>query len=189
MARELGVEIRWRPILVGGVFNAVNPTVYATRSNPVPAKKAYSVKSMKAWASLAGIAINPAPTVFPVNSVKVMRACLAVQPQGRLVDFARAAFQAYWGDDQDISQDDVIRAICARTGIHADALLAAIAAPAIKDALRANTDELIARGGFGSPTFFVGGDDMYFGNDHLPLVRASLQERLARTQASPRRQQ
>ena len=55
------------------------------------------------------------------------------------------------------------------------ASMQAIAAPAIKDALRANTEELIARGGFGSPTMFVGGTDMYFGNDHLPLVRAALQ--------------
>jgi 2-hydroxychromene-2-carboxylate isomerase len=177
IARDLGASIRWRPILVGGVFNAVNPTVYATRSNPVPAKKAYSAKSMQAWASLAGITINPAPRVFPVNSVKVMRGCLAVQAEGKLVDFARAAFEAYWGDDQDISQDHVIRGICERAGVGADALLTAIADRAIKDALRANTDELIARGGFGSPTFFVGGDDMYFGNDHLPLVRASLQAR------------
>ena len=189
MARELGAKIRWRPILAGGVFNAVNPTVYAARSNPVPAKKAYSVKSMKAWASLAGIAINPAPTVFPVNSVKVMRGCLAAEPQGKLVEFARLAFEAYWGDDQDLSRDDVIRGICAKAGVDADALLAAIAQPAIKDALRANTDELIARGGFGSPTFFVGGDDMYFGNDHLPLVRACLQARDVWSQASPRRQQ
>ncbi|MEJ5988466.1 2-hydroxychromene-2-carboxylate isomerase [Ramlibacter sp. PS3R-8] len=183
LARELGVQIRWRPILVGGVFNAVNPTVYATRSNPVPAKMAYSARSLQAWARLAGIAINPAPTVFPVNSVKVMRGCLALEPQGKLVEFARAAFESYWGDDLDIAQDDVIRRICATAGVDADALLNAIARPAIKDVLRANTDELIARGGFGSPTFFVRGDEMYFGNDHLPLVRASLQAQL-----SPRRQ-
>ncbi len=177
IARECGVAVRWRPILVGGVFNAVNPSVYATRSKPVPAKMAYSAKAMKDWARLAGIGINPTPTVFPVNSVKVMRGCLAVQAEGKLVDFARAAFEAYWGADQDLARDDVIRGICEQAGVDGDALLAAIAAPALKEALRANTDELIARGGFGSPTVFVGGDDMYFGNDHLPLVRASLRGR------------
>ena len=67
-----------------------------------------------------------------------------------------------------------MREVCTRAGVDADALLAAIGAQEIKDALRANTDDLIARGGFGSPTVFVGGDDMYFGNDHLPLVRAAL---------------
>ncbi len=175
LAREFGATIRWRPILVGGVFNAVNPSVYATRSHPVPAKKAYSARSLQAWARLAGIAIHPAPTVFPVNSVKVMRACLVLEPQGRLVDFARAAFEAYWRDDLDMSQDGVVREICARAGVEAEAVMRAIARDDVKAALRANTEELIARGGFGSPTLFVNGDDMYFGNDHLPLVRAALQ--------------
>ena len=54
------------------------------------------------------------------------------------------------------------------------AFLARIEDPAIKARLKANTDELIARGGFGSPTMFVNGEDMYFGNDRLPLVEAAL---------------
>jgi 2-hydroxychromene-2-carboxylate isomerase len=59
-------------------------------------------------------------------------------------------------------------------GLDREAFLAAIAKPEVKQRLRANTDELVARGGFGSPTMFVGGDDMYFGNDRLPLVREAL---------------
>jgi 2-hydroxychromene-2-carboxylate isomerase len=117
--------------------------------------------------------------VFPVNSVKVMRGCVVLDREGRLPEFARAAFEAYWRDDLDISQDEVVREICRRVRVDADRLLADIAQPEIKDAVRANTDELIARGGFGSPTIFVGGDDMYFGNDHLPLVRAALERRRA----------
>jgi 2-hydroxychromene-2-carboxylate isomerase len=115
------------------------------------------------------------PSVFPVNSVKVMRACIVLEPQGKLVDFARAAFQAYWGDDRDISQDAVIADICAKAGVEAEPLFAAISQQDIKDALKANTDEVMRRGGFGSPTIFVGGGDMYFGNDRLPLVRAALE--------------
>ena len=63
--------------------------------------------------------------------------------------------------------------ICRKTGLDANAFLAGISQPAIKDALKANTEEAIRRGAFGSPTFFVG-EDMYFGNDRLPLVRAAL---------------
>ena len=59
-------------------------------------------------------------------------------------------------------------------GLDADAFFAKIADPAYKTRLKDNTDELIARGGFGSPTLFVNGDDMYFGNDRLELVRAAL---------------
>jgi 2-hydroxychromene-2-carboxylate isomerase len=71
----------------------------------------------------------------------------------------------------------VLAAICARAGVDAERLFVAIEQQPVKDTLRANTQELIDRGGFGSPTIFVGGDDMYFGNDRLPLVRAALQRR------------
>jgi 2-hydroxychromene-2-carboxylate isomerase len=90
------------------------------------------------------------------------------------VPFATALFEAYWGGDRDISRDDVLAAVCAGCGIDAAAFSAGIAEPAVKAQLKANTDELIARGGFGSPTIFVDGDDMYFGNDRLPLVRQAL---------------
>jgi 2-hydroxychromene-2-carboxylate isomerase len=175
LAQELGATIRWKPFMVGGVFNTVNPTVYESRANPVPAKSAYMRKSMHDWARWSGVEVKFPPKVFPVNSVKVMRGCLVLDRDGRLPAFARAAFEAYWRDDLDISQDDVVREVCTRAGVDADALLAEIAQPTVKEALKANTEELVARGGFGSPTIFVGGDDMYFGNDHLSLVRAALE--------------
>lgn len=176
LAEELGVGITWRPILVGGVFNAVNDSVYESRKNPVPAKARYFLKDMQDWARLQGLRIKFPASVFPVNSVKVMRGCCWLGQE--CVPFARAAFRAYWTDDRDISQDDVIADVAAAAGIDATALFAAIAGDAVKAHLRANTDELIARGGFGSPTIFVGGDDMYFGNDRLPLVRAAVERRL-----------
>ena len=174
LARELVVEIKWRPILVGGVFNTVNPSVYENRATPVPAKAAYMLKDLADWAHLAGLAIKFPPTVFPVNSVKAMRGCIWLEPQGLLEPFARRVFEVYWGDDQDVSQDAVLADICAELGIDFAAFQAGIAEPAIKDQLRANTDELMARGGFGSPTFFVNGDDMYFGNDRLSLIAAAV---------------
>jgi 2-hydroxychromene-2-carboxylate isomerase len=173
LAARHGAEIAWRPFLVGGVFNTVNPSVYQSRAAPVPAKAAYMRKDLADWARRAGLAIRWTPSVFPVNSVKAMRACLVAEREGKLVDFARAVFRAYWGDDLDISQDEALERIAARVGLRGD-LLARAGAAEIKDALRANTDELIARGGFGSPTLFVNGTDMYFGNDRLELVAAAL---------------
>ncbi len=174
MAAELGVPVAWRPILVGGVFNTINPTVYASRAAPVPQKARYMLKDLQDWARQAGLAIKMPPTVFPVNSVKVMRACIFLEPEGKLIPFARAAFEAYWGRDEDISQDSVIGGVCAAAGVEITRVMAGIGDPAIKAALKANTDELIERGGFGSPTMFVNGADMYFGNDRLELVRAAL---------------
>lgn len=174
LAAELNVPIRWKPFLVGGVFNTINPTVYASRSNPVPAKQHYLAKDVGDWARHCGLRILFPPSVFPVNSVKAMRACVWLEPKDTLPAFAKAAFEAYWSEDLDISRDEVLRSICARAGIDAEALLQGIAQPAVKDQLRENTEELIRRGGFGSPTMFVNGDDMYFGNDRLPLVREAL---------------
>jgi 2-hydroxychromene-2-carboxylate isomerase len=174
LAAELKVPIRWRPILVGGIFNSVNPSVYASRENPVPAKRDYMLKDLQDWARLSNLKIVMPPKVFPVNSVKAMRGCLWLEPQGQLVPFATEVFEAYWGRDEDISQDVVLADICKRCGIQPEAFFAAIAQDAVKAQLKANTDELMRRGGFGSPTIYVNGDDMYFGNDRLPLVREAL---------------
>jgi 2-hydroxychromene-2-carboxylate isomerase len=177
MQQEIGVTIHWRPILVGGVFNAVNPSVYNSRDKPVPAKSAYSKKDQQDWARFLGLPIHYRPTVFPVNSVKAMRACIALEPEGKLVPFAREAFKTYWTDDKDISQIPVLTEICGKVGVDADTLFAAIDQQPVKDALRATTQELIDRGGFGSPTMFVGGEDMYFGNDRMPLIKDAVLRR------------
>ena len=176
LARELAVEIAWKPILVGGVFNAVNQSVYDNRNKPNQLKQTYMLKDLAAWAQLYGLTIKMPPTIFPVNSVKCMRGAFVALDEGKLVPYATAAFEAYWGDDRDISKEEVLADIAARAGIERQRFFAGIETDACKTRLRANTDELIARGGFGSPTMFVG-DEMFFGNDRLPLVRAALSGR------------
>lgn len=173
LAAETGATLVWKPILVGGVFNAVNPSVYEQRAKPVPAKARYYVKDLGDWVRRSGLRIGT-PKPFPVNSVKAMRGAFVALDAGRLAPYARAVFEAYWGDLLDISQDAVLAEVVARVGLDRDAYFAAIASPACKERLRASTDELVARGGFGSPTMFVDGDDMYFGNDRLVLVREAL---------------
>ena len=184
LAAELNEPIRWRPILVGGIFNSVNPSVYAMRENPVPAKRDYMLKDLQDWARAASVKIVMPPKVFPVNSVKAMRGCVWLDQQDaaassiparapQMVTFATAVFEAYWSREEDISQDAVLADICEATGINVRAFFDGIAQQPIKDQLKANTEEVIRRGGFGSPTIFVG-DDMYFGNDRLALVRAAV---------------
>jgi 2-hydroxychromene-2-carboxylate isomerase len=174
LAAETGADLVWRPILVGGVFNAVNETVYEQRANPVPIKLRYYGKDLRDWARFTGLDIG-SPSVFPVNSVKAMRGCLVAEEARKLPEYARAVFEAYWGEDRDISQDDVLAEVVARVGLPEAEFFSRIAALEYKQKLRDNTEELIARGGFGSPTLFVNGDDMYFGNDRLELVRAALE--------------
>ena len=183
LARELNVAIQWKPILVGGIFNSVNPSVYEMRQRPVPAKQAYMLKDLQDWSRAAGLKIVMPPKVFPVNSVKAMRGCIWLAAQDpsadktTMVTFAKAVFEAYWSREEDISQDDVLANICKATGLDVKAFFDGISQSAIKDRLKTNTEEVISRGGFGSPTMFVAnatGDDMYFGNDRLGLVREAV---------------
>lgn len=174
VAAEAGVAVTWKPILVGGVFNAVNPGLYAARANASKLRWEHMSKDLADWARFYDLRITWPPSVFPVNSVAIMRGVLVAFEEGRGVEFSRAAFEAYWGEDRDVSQPDVVADVARRVGLDPERLLARIGEPGIKARLRANTEELIARGGYGSPTIIVNGDDLYFGNDRLVLVREAL---------------
>jgi 2-hydroxychromene-2-carboxylate isomerase len=95
------------------------------------------------------------------------------------VPYSRAVFEAYWDSESpNIADDEVLGAICTRVGLDSEAFFSAITSQHYKDLLRQNTDELIARGGYGSPTLFINSDDMYFGNDRLELVESRLKQRV-----------
>jgi 2-hydroxychromene-2-carboxylate isomerase len=173
VAEQAGARLVWKPILVGGVFNAVNRSVYEMRANPTPARAAYHTKDLADWARLYGLSIGW-PPVFPVNSVKAMRGVFVAEDHDCVARYSRAVFESYWGRLEDISQDAVLEKIVAAVGLPRDEYFQKIASRDYKSRLRSNTDELIARGGFGSPTMFVDGDDMYFGNDRLVLLQDAL---------------
>lgn len=178
MMARLALPIHWRPILVGGVFNAVNQQLYAAReamfNSPGSPRLKYFIKDMQDWARLCGVSIHMPPG-HPISSVKAMRGAFYAQEQGVLVQYSQAVFATYWGgENADIASDEVLAAICAQVGLDAQCFFQAIQQQQYKDRLRHNTDELIARGGFGSPTLFINGDDMYFGNDRLELVEHRL---------------
>jgi 2-hydroxychromene-2-carboxylate isomerase len=179
LMKKYGEPITWRPFLVGGVFNAANMQTYEVRSNLPPAKAAYGKKDLADWARLAGITIHMPPKIFPVNAVKSMRGCCWVQMThpDLLLPYAKRVFESYWTEQLDISQDDVLAEICKQVGLDPAAFFAGISEQAVKDKLKANTDEAIARGAFGSPTIYLDKTDMYFGNDRLPLIEAALQRR------------
>ncbi len=175
VARRHGADLVWRPILVGGVFNAVNPSVYESRTNPVKAKARYYGKDLQDWANFYGIRIG-SPTVFPVNSVKAMRGAFVAHEHGKISPYSRRVFERYWGDDRDISKDEVLREIVREVGLDEKEYFDKINSQPYKDKLRLNTEELIERGGFGSPTMFVDGS-MFFGNDRLVLVEWELDQK------------
>jgi 2-hydroxychromene-2-carboxylate isomerase len=177
IAARLGVAILWKPIVVGGIFNEVNKQVYETRITDSP-KRRYADKDLVDWTRRAGLVINfPPKCGHPVNAVKCMRACIVMQRDGKLVEFARAAFEALWIDGRDLAMDGVLSDLCLQVNADPVHLLSEIATQELKDALRVNTDEAIRRGAFGSPTFFVDDTDMYFGNDRLVLVEEAIRRK------------
>lgn len=173
---ETGAEVTWRPFLVGGVFNAVNPAVYEARAQPMDPKIVHNYRWLHEWARLAELPLTFPTEHHPVKSVLAMRACCVLeQQQPNLKHFSQAAFDAYFARGENIDDPAVLIAIATTCGLDGDALIAGTAEQAIKDRLRANTEEAIARGAYGSPTLLMD-QSLYFGNDQLPLVRAALLE-------------
>ena len=169
LKKKKDLEIIWKPILVGGIFNSINPSVYENRKNPVKEKLQYSQKDLQDWARLRKIQINW-PTIFPVNSVKAMRGAFYFIDNGNIETYLEDVFHAYWNEGKDISDIDVLTEIALGNAANETEFLEFISTQVIKDRLIANTQELMDRGGFGSPTFFLGDDDMYFGNDRIQLI-------------------
>lgn len=165
-------EIVWRPFLVGGVFNAVNPAVYSERSKVDSPRMKNTFTWLREWAELAGVAMHFPSPHHPLRSVSAMRFCCALEKdQTALRQFCQQAFEACFRDQENLDDISVLIAIADGCGLDGEALARRAATDDIKQHLRANTDEAIQRGAFGSPTLFVGGKYMYFGNDQLPLVR------------------
>lgn len=160
LAASTGVPVRWRPFLLGGVFKATaNQPPAATR-----ARAPWLLRDLQLWAEEYQVPFT-FPAFFPVNSLVPMRALCAL-PESEIAPTAKGLFKAHWADSRDPSDLAVL------TELVGESLIASAASQPAKDLLRANSEEAVARGAFGAPTFFVG-VDMFFGNDRLHFVEAA----------------
>ena len=173
LSSRLNLELVWKPILVGGIFNTINPSVYESRSNPVKPKASYSRKDLNDWSLIRGITVNW-PDVFPVNSVKAMRGVFFALERNKVSEYVELVFYSYWTNNLDISLDKVLAKIVEELGWSSDQFISFINLESTKQDLKLNTEELAKRGGFGSPTMFVDGENMFFGNDRLNLIEELL---------------
>ena len=173
LCSRLNLELVWKPILVGGIFNTINPSVYESRSNPVKPKASYSQKDLNDWSLIRGITVNW-PDVFPVNSVKAMRGVFFALERNKVSEYVELVFYSYWTNNLDISLDKVLAKIVEELGWSSDKFISYINLESTKEALKLNTEELAKRGGFGSPTMFVDDKNMFFGNDRLNLIEELL---------------
>ncbi len=173
-----GAEALLRPILVGGVFNAVNQSVYVAREATDNRKLKHSWRVLKDWAALAGVEMNFPSQWHPAKSVNAMRmSCALVDDQQALWNFTKAAFESYFGRQENLDDPDVLVAVVNGVGLDGESMRSKSQTDEVKALLRANTEEVIERGGYGSPTIFVDKTRMYFGNDQLPLVEFALKEK------------
>ena len=176
LSQRQNVEIIWKPILVGGVFNSVNQDVYQFRENPNLLKLDYSGNDLNLWAKHRNINIFK-PQIFPINSVKAMRGCLFAMQQNCLPLFAQKVFEAYWGRGLNISDEGIIMEIAEEAGLSPQDFKQYIYSQEAKDLLMSNSEQLIEKKGFGSPTFFYR-DQMFFGNDRLHLLEEVIRKEL-----------
>lgn len=169
VAERTGAKLTWRPMLLGGLFKSIGQ-VDAPLATFSPAKQAYYAKDLQRWADHWGIPFRW-PSRFPMNTVKALRAYLAIDDQAARDAYRKRVFHAFWAEDRDISDDDVLRELI---GSNADAVLAKTQDPAIKTALIDATKHAADAGVFGAPTWVVDGQELFWGQDRLFLVERAL---------------
>jgi len=172
IAREAGTEVEYRPFLLGGVFHATG------NKSPmeVPAKGQYMVDDLQRCARRYGVPFAHNPH-FPFNTLALMRMALGLQLREphRMVPFVDAAYRATWVDGKNMNDPATVGAVLQAAGFAPEQLLALASDPAIKDDLKAATQEAVQRGVFGAPTFFVG-SEMFWGQDRLDFVAEALRQ-------------
>ena len=168
LAARHGASVAWKPMVLAAVFKAADNHMPAQS----PPKARYMLDDLQRWARQYGVPFEM-NSRFPLNAIKPERLVIAAEPTGRAGELALALFRAMWAEDRDIASAEVMAEVARAAGLDADALLAAIEAPAVKDRLRAYTDEAIALGVFGAPTFAVG-DAIFWGNDRMHHLEDAL---------------
>lgn len=168
LAKRMGAEIAYRPILLGGVFKA------SGNSTPVaiPAKAKYMFMDMQRTAKRLGIpfVMNP---FFIINTLALMRGAVAAREDGCFPPYDAAMWRAMWVEGKNMGDPAVVGEVLVAAGLDPKWFEARTADPVIKQKLVEATNEAVERGAFGAPTFFVG-DEMAFGSDRLDDVERAL---------------
>jgi 2-hydroxychromene-2-carboxylate isomerase len=162
LADAAGVAVRWRPFLLGPIFAAQgwNDSPF----NIYPTKGAYMWRDLTRICEKEHLPLTLPPARFPQNGLKAAR--IALVTGDKTPAFSRAVYTANFAEQKDIADDAVLRDIVVQLGADANAAMAAANTAENKAALKAQTDEAIARGIFGAPSFIVG-NELFWGNDRL----------------------
>lgn len=170
---DTGAEINYVPCLLGGIFKATgNQPPWATFAH-VKSKLDYETLEMNRFIAkykLTKFTMNPN---FPINTILLMRGAIVAQAQGHYDAYIDAGMRFMWEDGLKMDDPQVYAQAFNEAGLDGTALLEGTQDSAVKEQLAKNTDEAVARGVFGVPTFFVG-DEMFFGKERLNQVKEAL---------------
>lgn len=172
--QRTGVSFAYVPVLLGGVFKAtgnISPGVSLRGIKNKPEYEALETRRFLAKHGITRFAMNP---FFPVNTLLIMRGAVAAQRLGCFARYVDEVYRHMWADPKKMDDPAVTRAALLESGLPADALLERAADPDVKQELLANTERTVARGVFGSPSFFVG-DELFFGKDRLLEVEEEIE--------------
>jgi len=170
LAERNHAELIWKPMLLGGVFKATgNQSPIA-----IPAKGKYTMVDFQRHARLYNVPLRFNPH-FPINTLQLMRGATALLDSPRFHDYLTAVFNAIWVDEKNMGQPEVVAAVLHNAGFVPQTIFESANTDAVKERLKQFTEEAVARGVFGAPTFFVDGD-MFFGQDRLGFLEQALRK-------------
>jgi len=168
-----GVVFRYVPVLLGGVFKATGNASPAVSMQGIKNKPEYAALEMRRFIARHGIDDFQSNPHFPVNTLQIMRGAIAAQRAGCFERYVDEVFRHMWSDPKKMDDPEVIRAALEESSLPVEALMEGMQDPAVKQELIANTEDSVARGVFGSPSFFVG-DALFFGKDTLDDVEREI---------------
>lgn len=171
-ATRTGAGLEYRPILAAWVDDGSGPVSTRSLASANPAVATYARKDLQDWARFCGLEIH-LPEDWPIRPEWAQRGAVLAIEAGVIKPYAEAMFRAHFAQRRNIADRYVVLEVAATCGLSGDAFDARLAAEDVGDVIRRNTDELVRRGGFGSPTLFLA-DDMYFGHDRVPLLESAL---------------
>ena len=171
--QRTGAPFVYVPVLLGGVFKLTNNQSPITQFKDVKNKLEYQHLEIQRFVSKHGLTQFQMNPHFPVNTVQIMRGAVVAEMDGILKRYVDAVFHHMWEAPKKMDDPGVIRDALGESGIDGARILERIGQQEVKDRLLKNTEASVARGTFGSPTFFVG-DAMFFGKDRLGEVEEEI---------------
>jgi carboxymethylenebutenolidase len=173
LVADTGADVRVRPVDYGAIFPVSGGLPLPKRA---PQRQAYRLVELQRFADHLGFPMVVQPAFFPVSADAASRLIIATdRAQGASAALALAGRigRAIWCEQRNVADAATLQALLDEAGLPAT-LLAAADAPDVAEAFAAYTQEAIAAGVFGAPSYVIAGE-IFWGQDRLDFVARRLQ--------------